>query len=165
MFRVLESKQNHCLEFWNRKKISSLNGAGSSELEWCICGHSFGGYAAMRLAPGLANHLGKSDTDKLKVVVWAAGARQELLTDLTQMDNMDALVLLGNLDPICHVGNDELKVLKSYLPKDTQQIKFIDRATHHNFASYAYPPSGDNGLTKMEQQNLVSLATNDFISK
>jgi len=53
---------------WNQRRSSN-----DGKIDWSIGGHSFGGYGAMRLAPKLAEYLGKSSQNKLKLLVWAAG--------------------------------------------------------------------------------------------
>ena len=147
-------------KLWNRR---SKNNGGS--LEWSIGGHSYGGYAAMRLAPQLADYLHTSSTDKLKVVVWASGNREDFLTDLSLRDDISALVLLGSNDRICKFDSAEKQRLDSYLPSDAL-IQSIGGGTHNNFASYPGQSvvNGVPGISRMEQHKKVSSATITFLN-
>ena len=152
---------NRCIraatKLWNRK----CGGKNNGQLEWSLGGHSYGGYAAMRLAPQLADHLNKSCTDKLKVLVWAAGDQKGFLTDLTQQANANIFVLLGTSDNFCNPDDKECQILKSYLPANTR-IQFIDGGSHHNFASYSRE-CGKNDIARTEQHKQISFATTDFL--
>lgn len=111
-------------------------GTACVEVDWCLGGHSYGGYAAFRLAPSLAKYLHKSGHDKLKLVVWAAGDRKQFLTDLSLCEELDVLVLFGSRDELCDLNQGKnVRQLKSYLPK-TAQLECIKGANHNNFASY-----------------------------
>jgi alpha/beta superfamily hydrolase len=150
-----------CIEavtkIWNKKYINKNN----TTLEWSLGGHSFGGYAAMRLAPQLAALLNKSNMDKLKVIVMAAGNWEFFLTDLTEQDDISIFVLLGTSDVMCKFGEEESKMLKSYLPEDTQ-IQFINGGSHHNFASYSKEVA-KNEISREEQHIQISSATSHFL--
>mmetsp|Transcript_4904 Transcript_4904/g.9353 ORF Transcript_4904/g.9353 Transcript_4904/m.9353 type:complete len:377 (-) Transcript_4904:723-1853(-) len=127
----LRKCMNTAEKLWNKRC-----GTDGSKLEWCLGGHSYGGYAALRLASSLGRFLHKSCNDKLKIVVWAAGDRKQFLTDLSLRDELDILVLYGSRDEVCDLNQDKvLRQLKSYLPNDVK-FECIDGANHNNFASY-----------------------------
>lgn len=119
-------------ELWNKRC-----GTKCSEVEWCLGGHSYGGYAALRLASRFAQFLHKSSDEKLKLVVWAAGDRKRFLTNVSHCEKLDILVLYGSRDELCDLSQEgNLRQLKSYLPTNAK-IKCLEGANHNNFASYA----------------------------
>ena len=141
---------------WNDR-----NGSKNSSLDWSIGGHSYGAYAAMRLAPDLATYLKKSAIDKIKTVMWAAGNREEFMTDLSQRDDIDAIVLLGSNDSICSLNEDSKRYLQSCLPCYTC-LEYIKGANHDNFASY-HCQSDTIQISRLEQQKQVSRKTIGFL--
>lgn len=143
-------------KIWNQR-----SGYRNNLLDWSIGGHSYGGYAAMRLAPDLATHLNKSSNDKIKTVVWAAGNREEFITDLSHRDDIDAIVLLGSNDGLCSFDKTSRSFLQLNLPRSAC-IEYIEGANHENFASYP-GESGSIEISRLEQHEQVSRKTIGFL--
>jgi hypothetical protein len=141
-------------KLWKQKR--GYKGVGT--LDWSLCGHSYGGYAAMRLATPLAEYLEKSCENKLKVLIWAAGDRESFLTDLSTRNDTSIMVLLGDSDTLCKIDENKYRILQSFLPIDTE-IRTIF-GSHDNFASY----SKEYGISRVEQHRQISNSTIYFLN-
>jgi hypothetical protein len=153
----LRSCMKTVTKIWNQR-----SGYRNNFLDWSIGGHSYGGYAAMRLAPDLATHLNKSSKDKIKTVIWAAGNRKEFITDLSHRDDIDAMVLLGSNDRLCCFDETSRTFLELRLPRSAC-IEYIEGANHENFASYPAGENGDIVISRLEQHDQVSRKTIGFL--
>lgn len=120
---------------------------------WSLGGHSFGAFAAMRLA---------LDLDPACVVLWGAGSFLETSTDISML-NCSVLVVQGSNDQLARHTPQSWKAFLNELPPGTTR-KVIRKGTHNGFASYPGSPSdGIPGITKNKQHRKAAEATSKFI--
>jgi len=128
-----------------------------AELGWCIGGHSYGGYTALNLAPQLDRYLKTvGRPERLKVVASAVGVK--FLTDLSENENIDVLVINGSNDSLIELKTREAVMeFQSKLPPTAKCVNILG-GTHHNFASYTPPAKflelGGIGIAREKQHNV-----------
>lgn len=124
--------------------------------QWSLGGHSFGAFAAMRLALEL---------DPSCVVLWGSGPFPDATTDVSTLDR-PVLVVQGSNDNMAKHTPESWEAFLKQLPPDTTR-KVIQGGTHNQFASYANNPAVDGipGMTKEQQHQEVATATSKFIFK
>lgn len=124
--------------------------------KWSLGGHSFGAFAAMRLALEL---------EPSCVALWGTGPFPDATTDVSMLDR-PVLVLQGSNDAMAQHTDESWQELLSQLPPDTTR-KVIRGGTHNQFTSYPNNPAVDGvpGTTKEKQHQQVATATSKFIFK
>ena len=123
--------------------------------QWSLGGHSFGAFAAMRLALEL---------DPVRsVVFWGAGSFLETTTNISML-NCSVLAIQGSNDCLAKHTPESWKAFLNELPPDTTR-KVIRGGTHNGFASYPGIPATDgiSGITKEQQHKQTAEATSKFI--
>lgn len=122
--------------------------------QWSLGGHSFGAFAAMRLAL----ELGPSS-----VVFWGAGSFLETTTNISML-NCSVLAIQGSNDCLAKHTPESWQAFLNELPPDTTR-KVIRGGTHNGFASYPGNPAADGvpGITKEQQHKQTAEATSKFI--
>lgn len=124
--------------------------------QWSLGGHSFGAFAAMRLALELGPAC---------VVLWGTGPFPDATTDVSML-NCPVLVVQGSNDKMAQHTPESWHVFLQQLPPDTTR-KVIRGGTHNGFASYPNNPLVDGipGTTKEKQHRQVAAATTKFVFK
>ena len=124
--------------------------------QWSLGGHSFGAFAAMRLALELG---------PVCVVLWGVGPFPEAYTNVSQLD-CPVLVIQGSNDRLAKHTPESWQEFLKQLPPGAKH-KVIHGGTHNGFATYSNNPAVDGlpGITKENQHRLVATATSNFISR
>jgi hypothetical protein len=122
--------------------------------QWSLGGHSFGAFAAMRLALEL---------DPASVVFWGAGSFLKTTTNISML-NCSVLAIQGSNDCIAKHTPESWQTFLNELPPNTTR-KVIRGGTHNGFASYPGIPATDgiSGITKEHQRKQTAEATSKFI--
>ena len=172
-----------------RREVRRRGGEEDS-LDWCLGGHSFGGYTALRLAPQLHRYIednrgprhslnSKNDGEgeggvehRLQVVAWAVGL--EYITDLSKNVDIDILVVNGSNDNMVSLKTKEVQMeLRSKLPSTPRtKCVIISGGSHNYFASYSSPKkimklfmklNGIPGVSRDRQHEMVCNETLRFL--
>jgi len=155
------------------------------KLDWCLVGHSSGGYTALKLAPQLDQYLKdkresvaaignrkhqKSEAVKyrLQVVAWAVGL--QYLTNLSENVDIDVLVVNGSNDNFVRLKTREARMkLRLNLPLTPRtKCVIVSGGTHNYFASYSAPEqfmesNGIPGVSRNQQHARVCSETLQFL--
>lgn len=124
--------------------------------QWSLGGHSFGAFAAMRLALEL---------DPQSVVLWGAGNFPDARTNVSML-SCPVLVIQGSNDKIAQHTTESWEAFLKLLPPNTTRT-MISGGTHNGFASYPNNPAVDGipGTTKEKQHQQAATATSKFVLK
>lgn len=143
----------------------------NTQMEWTFGGHSFGGYAALRLACQI--HKNKTNNNRKdvvvvtsKVVVWAAGHMLEnFVKNPCDLIPLQILFVHASQDAYCQF--DDLPKFQKYIKGETNAaiFKCIKGGNHSGFASYPMNQQLDGGLSisRHRQQQLACQHTIKFL--
>lgn len=129
------------------------------DIEWNICGHSLGGYAASSLYSIMPRTFSK-------LVLWGCGSFPNFLIDLNQMPdkNKKMLIVLATNDRVCNFDREgSFQYLLSMCPA-TAKVEFCYGGNHCGFASYEDRVfDGIASISRKNQHKFICSVTSKFL--
>ena len=138
-----------------KKIIKEVNENYSNDIEWNICGHSLGGYAASEIHSILPTFK--------KLILWGSGSFPTFLTNLRD-SNREMLIVLATNDRVCNFDKEgSYEYFLSMCPPEAKFV-FCHGGNHCQFASYDDRVfDGIATLSRKKQHDFVCRVTSKFL--